>query len=198
MESSLLPITVIAAITIFLIKEALELWRKHLEHQRQTIAIKHMLADEIEKNNYTLAILRRTLAKIKEEHEDYNISLDNTPSGSLRIEFREPTETNGTSWPIPNISRSVFNKTFVQLASLNFELFNEAKNAYESISEVEHVRNSLIDHITEEKESRPDGFLVSFAEYGLRELIDAYINLSKLYKSCTGNDLDKNKLRTFA
>jgi hypothetical protein len=197
METTLLPITVIVAITIFVIKEALEHWRKYQSHQRQILAIKHMLADEIEKNNYTIAALRRTLVQIKEKHDKYEISLNRTPSGSLRIEFKEEVGGYGPSWPIPNVSRVVFDKTFVQLASLDLELFNKAKDAYESISEVEHVRNSLIDHL-EEQEWHPKDLLVAFAEYGIDELVDAYINLSKLYKDCTGNDLDKHKLRAFA
>jgi len=197
METSLLPITVIVAITIFLVKEGLELWRKHQAHQRQTLAIKHMIADEIEKNNSVLSTLISTLVKIKDEHENFKISLLTTPSGSLRIGFKELTGQNETSWPIPNVSRAVFNKTFVQIASLNSELFKEAKNAYESVSEIEHIRDSLIDHI-EDNAWQPDGFMVSFTEYGLEELIDAYLNLSRLYKTCTGNDLDKKKLRTFA
>ncbi len=197
METSLLPITVIVAITIFLVKEGLEQWRKHQGVQHQILAIKLMLADEIERNNYTLNTLRRTLIKIKDGNEKCEVSLGSTSSGSLRIEFKESADDFGTSWPVPNISRTVFNKTFVQLASLNIELFNEAKNAYESISEIEHVRNSLIDNI-DEKEWHPDGFLVAFSEYGIEELVNAYINLSKLYKACTGNELEKNKLRAFA
>lgn len=194
---NILPATVVVAIVLFLIKEILEQLRKYQGHKRQVDAVKQMLSDEIEKNNYTVGTLRRTLIKIKDEHDKYEITLNMKPSGSLRIEFKEDKESYGPGWPIPNISRTVFDKTYVQLASLDKELFDKAKDAYESLSEAEHVRNSLIDNI-EAPHIEGDGFLVSFAEYGIEELVTVYLNLAKLYKECTGRELDKNKLRTFA
>ena len=197
MDSSLLPATVFVAIAIFFIKEILEQLRKYQIRKREILAIKKMLADEIEKNNYTVSTLRRTLVKIKDENVKYEVSLNRTPSGALRVEFKKEDDDYGSSWPIPTVSRTIFDKIFVQLASLDIELFEFAKNAYESLAEVEHVRNSLIDSL-EAQEWHPEGYLEGFAEYGIDELVDSYINLSKLYKECTGLDLDKHKLRSYA
>ena len=197
METTILPITVIVAVVIFLIKEARDLLGNHQNRKRQVLAIKNMLADEIEKNNFTIATLRRTLISIKNNHNINSVSLERTSSGSLRIEFKEAGQESGSGWPIRNVSNVIFDKLYVQLASLDIDLFNKSKDAYESLSEVDHIRSSLIDNI-EDHEWPSDSYWESFVDYGLDELADAYVALTILYKECTGNDLDKHKIRAFA
>ena len=114
----------------------------------------------------------------------------------VRIEFIRPDSMLGANWPLLPVNRAIFSKTFVEIASLSADLFEESVSAYEAIAEVEHVYISLIDNI-EDEAKQSEGLLESFADYGLRELEDANVALAKLYLRCTGKVLKDAKIRSF-
>jgi hypothetical protein len=68
---SILPITVVAAIILFVTKEVFEFFRRRSERSRRLSAIKLLLAEEIEKNHWAHASMFRALEDIKELSESF-------------------------------------------------------------------------------------------------------------------------------
>ncbi|OGT69873.1 MAG: hypothetical protein A3H44_14320 [Gammaproteobacteria bacterium RIFCSPLOWO2_02_FULL_57_10] len=199
MSTTLLPITVIAAILIFFVKELLEYVRSKKKKSKKLAVYKRMIAEEIEINKTALGSLSQTLSTIRDGTDERNRipRIIRTPSGALRIEFKEDDEDYGSGWPIPPISKAVFEKLYLELAELDPSFFEESARTYEAVAEIKHIRDSLIDYI-EEDTLRPNGFLNSFAEWGEGQLEHSKSALSDLYFKCTGKQLERGRLRSFA
>lgn len=86
-------------------------------------------------------------------------------------------------------------KFLLEIATLDKKFFAALEPAYDSLAELEHVRQSLIGIHDSEQESGIDGLFRSFAVYALDELRDTEAALQSLYIFCTGNILKKHRLR---
>lgn len=196
MDSNLFPITVIAAISLFLIKELVELYRRTMADKRKSSAIKKLLSSEIEKNNWVIKSLRRHLQSVQDRwHESEFVVVSSYPSG-YRIAERRNDGGSGSA-PLFQVSTTVFDKVVFELPVLDEALFKLAENAYESLAEVMHVSNSLVEHINNKDELPADDLMAEFCEYALEEIDEAYKHLSILYNKCTGEELKSHKLRSY-
>lgn len=196
MDSNFFPITVIAAISLFLIKELVELYRRIMADKRKSSAIKRLLSSEIEKNNWVIKSLRRHLQSVQDGwHESEFVVVSSYPSG-YRIQEKR-NDGGGGGAPLFQVSTTVFDIVVFELPVLDGALFKLAENAYESLAEVKHVSNSLVEHINN-KDDHPDhDFMTLFCEYALEEVDEAYKHLSILYEKCTGEELKSHKLRSY-
>lgn len=68
------------------------------------------------------------------------------------------------------------------------------RSAYDQAVELEHIRSSLIEHLSTEEDGR-DWLLSSFVKYGIETVDDALPDLEALYKECANEPLAKAKLR---
>jgi hypothetical protein len=200
--NELLPITVISAIVLFLIKETVEFVKKKAAEKRKKIAFKALLADEIEKNNWAIKILRKTMTSIQEDCQTHDIFTYTTLSGQQRITFIEKgkeKDKSGSSWPIPDTHNIVFSKLISEIAVTDKKFFELCSLAYSSVAELKRIRDQLFEVANKESPdySHDIGFLPPFADCSLKDIDDAYKNISKLYKECTGKYLESYKIRSF-
>jgi len=194
--NNIFPITVVFAILLFLTKEVIESIKKHRAKSRRKKAFRRLLADECEKNNWTIKSLKRILESIPEDFETNEFKYFRTNQGDDLINFIDKFDGSSSGSVIPNISTSIFNRIIIDISEADESLFGLASEAYAGISEIEHVRKSLINFIVH-KEEHPDDILVAFSDYGITELNEAKTSLSLLYKECTGEALEGHKLRSF-
>lgn len=186
------PITVTAAIFLFVFKEIVEAYKINVSKKRKVRAIKFILANEIEKNNWVVKSLQRHLKDIENDWDDFEFRVIDTRSGGVRIECIDKENDCSSGAPIFFVSTKVFDSVYLELSVLDNDLFEVASSAYEKVAEVKHIHDSLIEHVHNKEE-----MIKGFCDYGLKELADSYMELSKLYKACTGKALDGHKLRSF-
>ena len=195
---SLVPVTVLAAVVLFLLKEAVEYVRRTRADSRKIHALKALLARECELNFWTIKSLRSILINVPKPD-------DGNPQIVVRVEKREGgvpvvriTSTDGgvdSIRHIPRAHRELMSKYLLDVATLDKDLFAALEPAYDSVAELEHVRESLIRIEESAGEIDLDQFLGAFSEYAIDELKDAEEALARLYKHCTGKPLEKHRLR---
>jgi hypothetical protein len=185
---ALLPSTVIVAIILFVIREILEWNRRRRANNRQIEAFKTLLARECELNRWALERLDRALIEMSgqsqaELESDYEI--ERRTSG--KIFFRND---DGSSWPLPETHSDFMRDNMFAVAALDETLFPLLEAAYDSVIDLTHVRDSLIEYMEE-----ADQHLEAFIDYGRNELADVKAELEKLYLACTGSQLETGRVR---
>lgn len=191
---TILPPTVIVAVVIFFIKEAIELIRKFRARRRKIKAYKKILAEELERNYWTWKSLRSSivgLQRYRARHPGFSHQVVVAASGAQRLETRDEEGTLSSGSNLPSSSRSSFERILVGLAEEDENLYSLASDAYDEITEIAHVRASLMNEITEEDSSHLDTFL----EYAVETLDSAINPIRSLYSKCTGKNLEQYKLR---
>ena len=188
---SILPVSVLAAVVLFIVKEIVEFFKRSSERKRKISAYKILLSEEVEKNLFTLNYLISICHAIGDEHFT-GISYRRTPSGSEQLAVHVGRE--GGYGPLWNVYSSIFDKTVVDLAVIDKKLFEKSKNTYECLAEARHIRNSIIRICEDELFNE---YVKSFPRYGLGVLKVAVDALDILYVECTGRKLDRPKLRSY-
>jgi len=192
--SGLIPPTVIAAATIFILKEALEFVRKIRTRRRKIMAYKKILAEELERNFWAWRSLRSAITRIQNDRaEGVEIihKIISVPSGGQRLETRylDGTLLSGSS--LPAVFRASFERVLLELAEEDEKLYSLASDAYDEIAEIGHVRSTLINELGSEEDFPLDGFL----EYALETLDSSIGPIKNFYQACTGKALERPKLR---
>jgi hypothetical protein len=95
---------------------------------------------------------------------------------------------------VPRIHKEQLEDNLLDVATLDEKLFPLAEAALTAVAELEHLRESLLYHGSEEDEEVRD-VAPHFAEYSLKELAEAESALASLYKQCTGKELSNARLR---
>jgi hypothetical protein len=193
--TSLIPITVVAAFFLFVIKEMVEWLKRWRADKRKVVAIKILLARECELNKWTLLKVREAIKDIKETFEEKDgaeYSIQRTPPD--KITFRETIEGESGSWPLTPTYTDLMSKQILDIAILDKKLFADLEGAYDAVLEMRHVREMLINYLESENEIDRIHF-EAFPEYALGELDDTEESLERLYKACTGKPLQTIRLR---
>jgi hypothetical protein len=193
-SSSFLPITVVFAIGLFILKEVLEFIKKNNAQKRKVSAMKKLFSRECEKNFWTVKILRSVLKEIYdgyESHKEIHVRFSEyNPSYVFVIEGED--EASGHS--ISKTHRELMDKNLMETAVLDKLFFKKLEDACDALAELDHVRDSFL-NINNTSEEIGDGLLSAFADYGLNELDDIQKSLNELYKYCTGGELKNARLR---
>ncbi|MBP0943129.1 hypothetical protein V2K16_22900 [Pseudomonas alliivorans] len=190
--SSIFPVTVICAIFLFFIKEAVELSKRAAERKRKISAYKTLIAEELKKNAWTIQTMKEKCSEInKDDFERMTYSKEPSGNETVQIWFSGGTVGSSLLW---QVHTGIFDKSIVDLAVIDKGLFDAAKETYQHLAEVRHIRGYFSD-LTEQDSMR--GFIKGFADYGLSTLDEASNSLSALYFKCTGEVLDEHKLRSY-
>ena len=188
---SILPVSVLAAVVLFIVKEIVEFFKRSSERKRKISAYKILLSEELEKNLWTLNYLISVCHAIGDEHFT-GISYRRTSSGAEQVAVHVGRE--GDYGPLWNVYSSVFDKAVVDLAVIDKKLFEKSKTTYECLAEARHIRNSII-RICEDELLHE--YVETFPEYGLGVLREAVNAIDILYVECVGKKLDRPKLRSY-
>ena len=191
--SALLPVTVIVAVGLFILKEILEWVRRWRADGRKVKAFKTLLARECELNNWAHKRIKDAIANIQENFENnasYNYSIKKRDSGEIIFEERNEDLSLSSSWPLPSVHTEIMSKLMLDVATLDSGLFGALETAYDASINLNHIRQSLTIFIEDE-----DFHLETFVDYALRELPDVHAEMEELYKACTGQALTAENLR---
>lgn len=189
------PLTVVTAITLFVAKEIAEAIRRRNSRARKASAIRTLLIEEMELNNWAIRSLRSILVDIESRpagDPDVSFSVRTDATGKLHFRHRDADGRGGGS-PIPDIHRKHFDKFLPELAEVDKWLFEEARKGYEKLGDLEHVRTSLISNLAEEDPA--EKHLEGFPSYALGVIDDVESRMSKLYVFCSGQPFAKARLR---
>ena len=185
-----LPITVIFAVALFLIKEALELVRKSKGKKRKLSAFKAVLKEELELNLWTWKKFESLLNRIREVGQKGNYSYFTSPAGTERFEVLD-ADGYGIGQVFPNVEMEFHSKLLIDVAEVDAEMYQKLIASYKALSELQHLRNRIVDFIHESKDSDVD----HFTSTTLQDLAPLYNELDALYQYCTGNKLTEHRMR---
>lgn len=197
MESllSILPITVVTAVVLFVLKELFEAVRRYRGEQRKRKALRTLVARECELNHWTIKSIRYIVERIRDESE-YGAQFEFVfpKSGKVLFRVKHPDSEYKSGSELAETHREVMDKNLLEVATLDKELYSALQPAYDAVAGLEHVRKSLIYYVAPEDDQdkmQLDGFI----DYALAELDDVFAKLVCLYKECTGKALDTYRLR---
>lgn len=196
---SILPITVVAAIILFVTKEVFEFFRRRSERYRRLSAIKLLLAEEIEKNHWAHDSMFRALEDIKELSEifpgaEYRLHVARNGTEHIRVRRQSGDDFESNHW-VPIFHDEQYKKLLPSLAELDKELFALINSAYSELADLSHYRDILIEFVAGD-ESPPGveatkSFLADFAD----ERDDYFADLNEAYVALTGKKLEGWRLR---
>ncbi len=198
-EFNLLPATVVVAIALFALREFFDFYKKRSDKKRNIEAIKLLIADEIEKNHWSLVSMFRILSELKEDFEKEKNTihyLHIARNGSEHFRSKEdPEDEYSSGQAIPKFHTSMYERLIPDIAALDKKLFLSIHSTYEEIIELTHYRDTMIDYLAgEELSPSPELtklFLSDFAD----EKDDYYEHLNKTYRLIKNKKLIAWKLR---
>lgn len=196
--ASLLPITAVVAVLVFLARESLEFFRRRGSDARKSKALTHLLSRECELNYWAIKSIRHIVQQIPcEENPEASgtITVERTPSGRTYARIVSTDAGTESHHNIPKVHRELMSKFLLEIATVDKDLFAVMEPAYDALAELEHVRESLVNAPEAPDYIGQDGYLEGFAGFALDELRDAEQKLSALYRHCTGEELTKHRLR---
>ncbi|MBD8619304.1 hypothetical protein IFT67_10270 [Sphingomonas sp. CFBP 13728] len=186
---NILPLTVVAAIAIFLAREILEAIRRFSANRRKRHALRLLLAAECERNQWVIKWMREKVKRIETSDVDNEvIQIDKTATGYDRFNIIGPKGTS--SAPIPTVKTAALDRYLFEAASVDAKLFGRMEDVVSHLATLAHLREGLIDHVSEGQE-----WLKPWAEYAREELADVELAISTLYKACTGKSVTPHQVR---
>lgn len=198
---SILPATVIVAIFLFFIKEVIEWVRRHQAEKRKIIALSSLLARECELNHWSIKSMRRIIEFIRDESAvniETKFQFTILRSGEILFRAMESESDFIMGIPLAKTHSEIMGKILLDVATIDKSLYAEIQLAYDAISEMEHIRHSLIYHVEPEDElgkQHQKEHLEGFIIYALPILEKTYQKLNFLYKFCTGKELNSHRMR---
>lgn len=191
---SYFPITVIAAMTLFILKEIFEAIKKSNERKRKIRALKLLMAEEIELNYWVFKQIESLIRGVDENFKNI-ASVFRVKKSKAGVERFECEREDGGGWGqgFPAVRDDRYHKLAVEIASLDELFYGKLSNCYLSIAELKHFRDGVYSYIDEdgEKKELVGGFL-SYVKSGLPKI---YIDLNDLYLFCKGKNLETHRLR---
>lgn len=187
-----LPITVVAAIAIFLMKELLEYRRRRSADRKKIAAYKRVLARECERLGWVLAVYKNVLevifdSEVGHEKRTYSISRGVGQSAELIVDVHSDDNGSGTDvYPIYAADRTFLNKLLIDIAALDDALYLRTERAHDALGWVGHFQEQMIEgknlpiSLTELER------LQKLAERAQSSIEKAETEIFSLYKHCTG------------
>jgi hypothetical protein len=188
------PISIgaIVAISIFIIREILEAYRKSNARTRKVKALKAIISEEIEINYWAWLQIKTIVTKVKEQPKTTDFQITTSSSGVERFKFIR-IDGGGGGGSFPQVAEIIFNKLIIDIAELDKDFYDKAILYSKSIAELKHLRNGAYDFLHEAE--LVDNYAEGFADYALEELPPIYVAMSKFYEICTDNTLKKHRMR---
>ncbi|MEC4720754.1 hypothetical protein RY831_16440 [Noviherbaspirillum sp. CPCC 100848] len=194
----LIPVTVVAAVSLFALRESLEWLRRYRGEERKKQALRILLARECELNYWTIKSIRHIVETIREEsaaNPQTTFSFIFPKSGKTLFRVKEPGMEITVGSSLGNIHRDVMSKNLLDVAQLDKRLFEVLQPAYDAVSDLENVRSDLLYYVTSEDDQEAD-LLMEFVEnFAISELERIHAVFNALYLECCGNALTKSRIR---
>jgi hypothetical protein len=187
-----LPITVISAISLFIIKEIVEFIRKRKARKRKISAIKNLLAEEIEINYWAWKNLTSIGKRVKDSSADTKFYIFASKAGFERFEYIEPDKSGGGQ-SFPKVTELNYQKLILDIAELDNDFYEKSIEYNKAIAELLHIRNGVYEFIDEIKQGYH--YAEGFISYMEDELPGVYEKMNDLYFYCKEKKLEKHRMR---
>jgi len=188
----LIPISVFAAIILFICKEVVEFFRRKKANFRKVSAIKILLSEEIQLNYWVWLQMKSLINTVKDKTATSTFNIVLSSSGAERFEESRADGSSGGQ-AFPKISENIYQKVILEIAELDANLYSFLKNYHLKISELQHLRNGVYDYVDENGKELmwQDGY-VSYSEDQLPLIKEC---MSSLFLQCSGKKLEKPRIR---
>ena len=187
---TVVPIAVVTAIILFFSREVLEATRRRSANSRKLQAIRKFIAAECERNNFSIERLQVQIGEVDQAIEyGAKVEIERRMRGIPILVIRYDDNGFGSS-PIRQIHTANLEKYLFEVATLDASLFRHMEEALVRLTEVSHVRDSLVEYVEEDQ-----NHLTGFSRYALEEIDEALDPLRSLYFNCTNEPLDKVRVR---
>ncbi|MGK7871553.1 hypothetical protein [Falsiroseomonas sp. E2-1-a20] len=183
-----LPLTLASGLTLFLLKEAWEFVRRWRADSRKRLAITTLLAQELGQLYFVHRSLVGIVNELCQQYPDkppvFSLYRDANGKPCYRVVWGG---TNTDERAIRSIHRGAGDKLLMDAAMLDRKLFAKMLTAYTRVTELEHLRETLIDILDE-------GSMVdTFAGYMGERLVVILQGMDDLYRYCTGKPIASAK-----
>tara|TARA_B100001059_G_scaffold232434_1_gene270237 strand:+ start:5150 stop:5896 length:747 start_codon:yes stop_codon:yes gene_type:complete len=199
-KESLIPITVIVAVILFMVKEVLEYNRKEKANSRKLNAYRMLLAEELELNFGALKSIDGTCGELESNKDEWR-------GATYEAKFKESDNLyvhatyNGDLVlcnPVRKVRMKQYDNLLVSIAELDEDFYLKVKNGYKYVTELEHLYSSIIKGLQAKDNNEPfpsDITQSGFLGYALAEVGRIEPELKKLYKECAGSIELKARIR---
>lgn len=190
--TTILPITVICAICLFLIKEGLEYRRRRQADARKHRGIVQLLERECLENIRAVDQLEHLCKDIKQSEElkeseevDFDCvhKVRFTKSANVLYECFFSNNHLHSQSMIPSVMRDALNKHMLDAASLGGPLFKSMQELQTTLVDLEDMRGRLITYLDDDQ-----SFLEMFCGYGISHFPDIRLKLAAIYRDITGRE----------
>lgn len=190
-SEKVLPITVVVAIILFIVREVVEFIKKSRDKSRKISAYKALIAEELLKNAWSVKALKQLCTELQDPTL-IGIDYIKSASGTERVTIRTVEGKHRVFfW---KIHTAAFEKIMTDLAVSNSKLFKSAAHVYSLLAEAKHVRESVIDF---SEFDMPKHMIQGLGVYGDGRLEEAAAAVRTAYKIYTGKELASHKLRSY-
>lgn len=197
---SLVPITVIVAVILFMVKELLEYNRKEKANNRKLNAYRMLLAEELELNFGALKSIDETCSKLESNKNKWRGATYEAKfkeSGNLYVHATYKDHLV-LCIPVRKVRMEQYDKLLVNIAELNADFYLKVKDGYEYVTELEHLYSSIIKGLQAKDNNEPfpsDITQSGFLGYALAEVNRIEPKLKTLYKECAESVELKARIR---
>lgn len=194
------PVSVIAAVILFTLKEILEYRRRGKSESRRISALKHIFARECRLNLWTIVSIRTVIESLGENYpDDPTVTLEIIINDKAK-EWAKVTKPEGdnvyfTVTNIPDVHLETIKSHFLDAIGLDEKLFRDLEPAYDSLLELRHIRLSLLTNNLKEELFMTPSLMRGFYSYSIKELEKTEKALAALYLNCTGKPLEEYRIR---
>ncbi len=193
---SAIPITALIAISLFIVREILDLIKSKRKSARSKRALKMLLSYELELNFWSLKHFFNLIKNLS-EYEALN---------EITLEIKKGIETNYTvkitekrtdafsGQAVPPFHFDRFEKLILSIGELGNASYEKLQKAYSCLNELDDYRIQALNLFgNTEWMDNPD-LTFSFLSRKSREYEQYYQSLNSAYKALTGNELSKHRL----
>jgi hypothetical protein len=194
---SIIPITVVVAVSLFVLKEIFEGMRRYRGEARKKKVLRVLLARECKLNHWAIKSIKYIVETIREESVKDNrtkFTLIFSKSGKVLFRVKPVNDETATGVALAKVHSEVMHKNLLDVAMLDKKLFAAFEPAYDAVSQLQHIRDNLI-YFVDPDDDQDKVHLNGFYHYALNELEDIHEKLNRLHIECTGEDLKKYCLR---
>lgn len=142
MDFTFLPVTVVAAIVLFALKECVEAVRRYKSESRTKAALRTLLAFECERNHSTIKSIRDVVqtAQSWDASDPYSIKVSLQFSKDGEVTFHHATYDDGSGGQcvLRPTHRDFMSKQLLTVATLDATLYKVLQPALDSVNEMEH------------------------------------------------------------
>ncbi len=199
-SGTLIPASVFVAISLFIIREILDGYRKSKVKKNEIRALKLIFARECQLAWYINERFK-TICNQFEPFEGkpskecpFKLSISKSAAGKLRYLITEDGSPR-SSGVLAEPSLTSFTKHLYDASKLDEAFYDKVDMGYKAIIELRHFYEILVDHDDVAHLTGVDTVLSGFASFALKEMVWIEQNLKDLYQYCTDKELTKGLLR---